>query len=57
MENLLTKCAECGEDFYVSHKDNCSKEENIEMCGICDRFYHKQGKPIYDQCLCDSEVR
>ena len=34
-------CAECGEDFYNSkHLDGCSKEEDLEMCGLCETFYN-----------------
>jgi hypothetical protein len=56
MSNLLDKCCECGQDFYSNdHLADCSREENIDMCGICDHFYHNQGKPIANQCLCESE--
>ena len=56
MESLLNKCAECGNDFYGDHVSGCSKEENVEMCGICDKFYHNQGKAIHNQCNCDREA-
>ena len=53
MKTMLDKCAECGADFYSNaHPTECSREENIEMCGICDHFYHNTGKPIADQCQC-----
>ncbi len=56
MSNLLDKCCECGQDFYSNdHLADCSREENIDMCGICDHFYHNQGKPIANQCLCERE--
>jgi hypothetical protein len=55
VNNLLDKCAECGEEFYGTHLDKCSREEDIEMCGICDKFYHNQGKAINNQCKCERE--
>jgi hypothetical protein len=55
VKSLLDYCAECGEDFYGIHLADCSKEENVEMCGICDRFYHNQGKKIKNQCQCEGE--
>jgi hypothetical protein len=55
VNNLLDKCAECGEEFYGTHLDKCSKEEDIEMCGMCDKFYHNQGKSINNQCKCERE--
>lgn len=55
MANLLDKCAECGEDFYGTHSASCSKEEDLDMCGVCDRFYHNQGKTIDNQCVCERE--
>lgn len=55
MANLLDKCAECGQDFYGTHFANCSKEADLDMCGVCDRFYHNQGKTINNQCVCERE--
>jgi len=55
MSTLLDKCCECGEDFYGTHLADCSREENIDMCGICDHFYHNQGKAITNQCVCKRE--
>ena len=55
MNNLLDKCAECGEEFYSTHLDKCSKEEDIEMCGMCDKFYHNKGKSIANECKCERE--
>jgi hypothetical protein len=52
---LMDKCAECGQDYYGTHIANCSQEEDIEMCGICDRFYHRYGKTISSQCVCERE--
>jgi hypothetical protein len=55
IKSLLDYCAECGEDFYGTHLADCSREENVEMCGVCDRFYHNQGKKIKNQCQCEGE--
>jgi hypothetical protein len=56
VSNLLDKCCECGQDFYGdTHLADCSREENIDMCGICDHFYHNQGKAIANQCVCERE--
>lgn len=55
MSTLLDNCAECGQEFYGTHLADCSREENIDQCVICDHFYHNQGKSIANQCLCERE--
>jgi NAD-dependent SIR2 family protein deacetylase len=36
---LLDTCAECKGDFYGTHAPDCSREENLDMCGACESFY------------------
>ena len=53
----LSKCGECGENFYGAHLSKCSREEDLETCGECGEFYIARIDSAFPlSCACKSKV-